>query len=626
MFLKIAAALFLAVFTGWIFQIRLDGDHETRYRFWRDLLLGRTSLLVEPLLIPCWFLFTLVMFCVYQRKDLSGVSLTAYLSTFALRFAVYYALLLLLLPLLRRIISPRACAALWLVPNLMWITDWIISYDAGPSLVLTVPRNWLIGLGIAWAAGFVVVQGWQIVSHLCFRRRLLGPAVPVKDPAILAGWQHAQSARQVARKPIPVLVSPHTATPVTVGLFRRSLRLVLPHTDYTEQELRMIFRHEVRHIERQDSQTKAFLGFCCALCWFDPLMWIARRKASDDLELSCDELILHWSDEFERKKYADLLLRTAGDSRGYSTCLSAAASSLRYRLSRVMRPGKRLSGAVVVGLAVALLVMSGNTVALADAPITAGSLLPDSPQELEYIHLAKDWDGTYGYRTYYGLDEEALRDYLDTLDAQKIYGVVAFDSTGPELQLTFRERTWWGEIEQETSLEFHEDFLWVRTDGRRTAWALPQEPDWDYLASLMDPTAPGPEIDEPPELHISLHDRNGILVTVYSVPGRVVSIEQDGVARAVEEDTIDQPIEIPMPWRKIESIHLTLSLTPLTYCEVLCEPLDGSPSYTFASSAKGRDDTDVSLFFKTPGRFTVTGTAQGEHGTIFQMEYIFICK
>ena len=43
-------------------------------------------------------------------------------------------------------------------------------------------------------------------------------------------------------------------------------------------------------------------------------------------------------------RYSELILSTAGDERGFTTCLSASAKSLRYRLSRVMRPQKRLPG------------------------------------------------------------------------------------------------------------------------------------------------------------------------------------------------------------------------------------------------------------------------------------------
>ena len=73
--------------------------------------------------------------------------------------------------------------------------------------------------------------------------------------------------------------------------------------------------------------------------WF----WLAVKKAEEDLELSCDEIVLKDADPSTRKKYAELLLSIAGDGRGYTTCLSASAKTLCYRLkSTVSAREKRL--------------------------------------------------------------------------------------------------------------------------------------------------------------------------------------------------------------------------------------------------------------------------------------------
>lgn len=50
-----------------------------------------------------------------------------------------------------------------------------------------------------------------------------------------------------------------------------------------------------------------------------------------------------------RRQYAELLLQTAGDERGFTTCLSATAGALRYRLRNIMTPGKKRTGAILSG-------------------------------------------------------------------------------------------------------------------------------------------------------------------------------------------------------------------------------------------------------------------------------------
>ena len=78
-----------------------------------------------------------------------------------------------------------------------------------------------------------------------------------------------------------------------------------------------------------------------ALGWFHPLVWLAVKKAEEDLELSCDEIVLKDADLSTRKKYAELLLSIAGDGRGYTTCLSASAKTLSYRLKATVSARER---------------------------------------------------------------------------------------------------------------------------------------------------------------------------------------------------------------------------------------------------------------------------------------------
>ena len=112
---------------------------------------------------------------------------------------------------------------------------------------------------------------------------------------------------------------------------------------YTEEEAELIFLHELHHIQRNDTHTKFFLKFCTALGWFLPFIWIAVKKAEADLELSCDEIVLKDADDHKRKKYAELLLTTAGGPIGFTTCLSASAQSLRYRMRATLEQKEKKS-------------------------------------------------------------------------------------------------------------------------------------------------------------------------------------------------------------------------------------------------------------------------------------------
>ena len=190
-----------------------------------------------------------------------------------LEMSVYYVLLMAVMPWLRRRISARVCAMLWLLPD--WLYVFVGRLDRptdGKMLVLHAPGVLVYVLLAIWAVGAVGVMVWKIGSHLAFRRRILKNAVPVTDGQTLHVWE-AELERAWIRKCRWKLVrSDAVTTPLSIGLYNRTTRIVLPMREYTQEELSLILRHEIIHISRGDPASKFFLTFCTAMCWFNPLM------------------------------------------------------------------------------------------------------------------------------------------------------------------------------------------------------------------------------------------------------------------------------------------------------------------------------------------------------------------
>jgi len=287
-----------------------------------------------------------------------------------LHTGLFFVAVLLFLPLLRRCFSARACATLWLLPNLLYITINAAMIPPRPLLVWRI-RAELTCFPWVCLGGAAVFMAWETARHLRFRRALLRDAREADSnaQAVLRGVRGTVEEKDSLKKaPLPLLVSPAAATPLSIGLWRKTTRIVLPERRYAPDELRLILRHELIHICRKDAQTKLFLTLCTAAMWWNPLMHLAMRRCAEDLELGCDEIVLSGEPEEARARYASLLLSTAGDGRGFTTCLSATKKSLRYRLENVLHPGKKLLGGVLLGLVAAALFLSCGAVAVGYAP------------------------------------------------------------------------------------------------------------------------------------------------------------------------------------------------------------------------------------------------------------------
>lgn len=278
-------------------------------------------------------------------------------------------------------------------------------------------------------------MGWKIFSHLRFRKWLLRGAEVVADPDVLTVWEAEKARAGVENPEFHLVTSDRTDTPLTIGLFAKHVRVVLPKRHYTSQELELIFRHELVHIGREDAWNKFFLAFCTAMCWFNPLMWLAMRKSSEDMELSCDETVLRGLDEGERRGYADLILRTAGDGRGFTTCLSASASALRYRLKSIMKPGKKLPGAFLVGVVFFLLFLTCGQVGLAYGAETGETHIYQDRQDFS-LRLV-DWADQGAGVSAVCRNEEGLRDDLASLTLLKLAGGYSFEGKEGRLFLLY---------------------------------------------------------------------------------------------------------------------------------------------------------------------------------------------
>jgi len=448
------------------------GNHPSYLPYYPAMLLPLFTVMLLVVLTP--------ILGVVRAADLS-------LSIFGglfVHISLYYLVLLALMPHLRDRISARACALLWLIPNLFYLTMQTTVSPPRPWLIIPLPgHGWTLLLWV-WLAGLVGVLAFHIVQHLRFRHRILAPAVPATEPLTRYIWEEALKEAGFRNPKYQLVISPEVKTPLSIGLLPRCTRVVLPTRSYTREELCWVIRHEVIHLARQDSWCKFFLLFCTAICWFNPLMWVAMRACAQDLELSCDETVLLFAHQSQRKEYAALLLNTAGDARGFTTCLSASSTTLRRRLEQVLSPAARSSGAVVVGVLFFLAAITCGSVTLSYDTAPAAQVLYSAGDTAQYqadvIHLSPPH--AQAENTPYTLtDPQAFHDYLSGLSLSRLMGTYTLPETDCSFFLEGLDNDFLIVISHQV-MEVTE----LGYDSSPTYYHISQEVDWDYLLSLME--------------------------------------------------------------------------------------------------------------------------------------------
>ena len=432
-----------------------------------------TVVWVDPILFPAAaaIYFGLGLYaCIKMEIPLNYISIVI-IDVF-LFITVYFTLLFLLLPLLRKYYTARTCATLWLIPLFLLYQPYL---SLPPKIILYFPGELLKLLICIWLTGFVIIFVGQIVSHIRFVWNLKQHSLPVADEGLLNKWESMKEERNISY-PIGLKYCSVITTPLTVGMWQEKMITYLPEKKFSAEEAELIFSHELWHIQRKDTHTKFFLRFCNALGWIHPLVWFAIKKAEDDLELSCDEAVLRGADSERRKKYAQLLLSIAGDSRGFSTCLSASAKTLRYRLKATM-PGKsKRLGLLLLFLVTVLGCLSGGSLALAT---DRGTIAELSGRDLTRVEDAEIW-GADGESRIMIEDTVGLAEYMEGLQVEKVltdYEAASYESDAQHLSGSLAGSG--------LSFSIYDDYLVIiDPDKGREQYHLCTPTDWEHIQTL----------------------------------------------------------------------------------------------------------------------------------------------
>ncbi len=157
------------------------------------------------------------------------------------------------------------------------------------------------------AAGSVLLLSVALIRMSQLRRALGHGASDRRVARIAEDCAHRMGARCV---PVVCIVSAHVSpllwvrggNPVIV--IPQQLAGVL-----TDEQLACIVGHELAHFIRRDHWTNAFAFVVAALCWWNPVVWWARRELRAAQELCCDSVVICGSPAM-RRRYAETLLRS----------------------------------------------------------------------------------------------------------------------------------------------------------------------------------------------------------------------------------------------------------------------------------------------------------------------------
>lgn len=199
---------------------------------------------------------------------------------------------------------------------------------------------------IIWLTGGVLLAFAILICHIK-NRQIYRTSLPVEDPWI-SHWMECHRLR----RPVFVRFSDQIEAPLTYGVLWPVI-LLPAKTDWSDETLLgFVLAHEMSHIRRFDALSKWFLAAVLCLHWFNPLVWVMYILANRDLELSCDESVVHMYGLKSRSDYA-LALVNMEEQRSAFTPLANCfcRSALKERITAIMKSPKKSIASLAVAAA-----------------------------------------------------------------------------------------------------------------------------------------------------------------------------------------------------------------------------------------------------------------------------------
>ena len=156
------------------------------------------------------------------------------------------------------------------------------------SGALASPGGWLVWL---WMTGASLGVGWLVWRG----RGLFAVRDSLHPPSPRAQRHLTDLVAAVDGGPVPTLRSsasvdsPCVLPGGTIVLAERC------DHDLADEELRAVLAHEMAHVRRRDPAWVSRMRVATAVCWIQPLNWVALREMQQATEFACDDRAVAWT-------------------------------------------------------------------------------------------------------------------------------------------------------------------------------------------------------------------------------------------------------------------------------------------------------------------------------------------
>jgi len=157
------------------------------------------------------------------------------------------------------------------------------------------------------------------------------------------------------RRKIPVYFADRITAGCLAGVWEPFIALPL---DLPKEHLALALSHQLCHWKARDNVWGMVRGICCAVHWFNPLVWMAAWLSYRDSEMACDDRVTARLHDIDRLAYANVIVSASEKEVAMSMGATVTNRHLRQRVTSVIRcvRGSRI-GIAFASLAAAVVLL-----------------------------------------------------------------------------------------------------------------------------------------------------------------------------------------------------------------------------------------------------------------------------
>ncbi|MBR6810104.1 MAG: M56 family metallopeptidase [Clostridia bacterium] len=214
-------------------------------------------------------------------------------------------------------------------------------------------------LMLVYVAGVLLVLGYFLYRNLYFAGEMKKNRIEPISGEMLESYRAL--CRRMKIKPLPVYLSDPLPSACLVGSIRPYI--ALPAALNPEDTL-LTLEHELCHYKNRDHLWSLLRLLCCALHWFNPLVWLAAGMSRTDMEMHIDERVTGKKNEEEKKQYAALLVttsarRTAPSLPILATGMTMNGKRLKERVKHILSAKKTVAAISILFCIAAVILLIG---------------------------------------------------------------------------------------------------------------------------------------------------------------------------------------------------------------------------------------------------------------------------